>query len=66
MAPAAIPVPHSHQGVLMQVGRSFLGVRGRGGFRHAKRLHAVRAGVIGDVVVKLMSCYHPRGDGEAP
>lgn len=63
---AGLPVPNSHQGVLMEIGCSFLGLSGHCGFRHAKRLHAVRASMVSDVVVKLMSCYHSRGDGEAP
>lgn len=44
----------------------FLVVGGDGGLGHSQRLHAVCAGVVGDVVVELVSGYHPRGDGEAP
>ncbi len=59
------PVPQSHQCVLMKVRRPFL-VSGDCSLGHAKRFHAVGAGMVSDVVVQLVSCNHPRGDGEAP
>lgn len=61
-----LPVPESHQCVLVQVRCPFLAVTGDCSLGHAERLHAVGAGVVGDVVVQLVSRYHPRGDGEAP
>lgn len=50
----------------MQVGRSLLVVGGQCSLGHAERLHAVSAGVVCDVVVELVGCYHASGDGEAP
>lgn len=50
----------------MQVRHPFLVVSGNRSLGHAQRLHAVCAGMIGDVVVELVSCYHPRGNGKAP
>lgn len=50
----------------MLVRHPFLVVGGESSFGHAQGLHTVSAGVIGDVVIELVSCYHPRGDGEDP
>lgn len=50
----------------MKVRHRLLVVSGDRSLRHAERLHAIRAGVVGDVVVELVSRYHPHGDGEAP
>lgn len=50
----------------MVVRRPFLVVSVDCGLGHSERLHAIRAGVIGDVTVQLVSRYHSRGDGEAP
>lgn len=44
----------------------FLVVSGDCRLGHAKWLHVVGAGMVSDVVIQLMSCYHPCGDGEAP
>lgn len=60
-----LPVPQSHQRVLVEFGSPFLGVCGGGGLGHAQRLHAVGAGVVSDVVVQLMSRDHASGDGQA-
>lgn len=49
----------------MQVRRPFLAVSGDCCLGHAKRLHAIGAGMVSNVVVQLMSCYHPSRDGEA-
>lgn len=50
----------------MQVRHSFLVVSGDCSLGHTEWLHAVGAGVVSDVVVELVSCYHSRGYGEAP
>lgn len=60
------PVPQSHKCVLVQVRRPFLVVSGDCGLGHAEGLHAVSAGVVSDIIVELVSSYHPSGDGEAP
>lgn len=50
----------------MQVWTPLLVVSTERTFGHAEGLHAVGAGMISDVVVELVSCYHPSGNGEAP
>lgn len=62
----SVPVPQSHQGVLMEVRCCFLVVSGDCRLGHAQWLHTISAGVVSDVVVELVSCYHPSGDGEGP
>ena len=50
----------------MQVRCPFLAVSCDCSLGHAEWFHAIGAGVVSDVVVELVSCYHPCGDGEAP
>lgn len=60
------PVPQSHQCIFVQLGHPLLAVSTDRCLRHAQRLHTIGAGVVSDVIVQLVGCYHPRGDGEAP
>lgn len=61
-----LPVPQSDKCILMQFRGPFLVVSGNGCLGHTKGLHAIGASMVSDVVVQLVSCYHPGGNGEAP